>query len=74
MIDGKFLNTACGSPNYASPELLGGNKYVGSLADVWSCGVILFALVTGFLPFDEEQIHKLFKKIKSKFECNQIFI
>jgi serine/threonine protein kinase len=33
---------------------------------VWSCGVILFALICGFLPFDEEQINKLFKKIKSK--------
>ena len=65
MIDGKSLKTSCGSPNYASPEVLSGIQYVGSIADIWSCGIILFALVCGYLPFDEEQIAKLFNKIKS---------
>lgn len=54
IIDGKSLKTSCGSPNYASPEVLSQKAYVGSLSDIWSCGVILFALICGYLPFEDE--------------------
>jgi serine/threonine protein kinase len=61
----KLLETSCGSPHYASPEVVKGLKYNGMEADVWSCGVILFALLTGRLPFDDENIQALLKKVKS---------
>jgi 5'-AMP-activated protein kinase catalytic alpha subunit len=65
MDDGIFLKTSCGSPNYAAPEVISATSYAGPEVDVWSCGVILYALVCGNLPFDDDNIHNLFKKIKS---------
>ncbi|XP_059640834.1 SNF1-related protein kinase catalytic subunit alpha KIN10-like isoform X2 [Cornus florida] len=64
MRDGHFLKTSCGSPNYAAPEVVSGKLYAGPEIDVWSCGVILYALLCGTLPFDDENIPNLFKKIK----------
>lgn len=64
MKDGQFLKTSCGSPNYAAPEVISGNLYAGAEVDVWSCGVILYALLCGSLPFDDENIRALFRKIK----------
>lgn len=64
MTDGQFLKTSCGSPNYAAPEVIAGALYAGPEVDIWSCGVILFALLCGRLPFDEESITSLFDKIK----------
>lgn len=64
MQDGDFLATSCGSPNYAAPEVISGKLYHGPEVDVWSCGVILYALLCGCLPFDEETIPLLFSKIK----------
>lgn len=64
MEDGDFLATSCGSPNYAAPEVISGKLYHGPEVDVWSCGVILYALLCGCLPFDEETIPLLFSKIK----------
>jgi len=64
--DGEFLKTSCGSPNYAAPELLVTDcMYVGTEIDVWSLGVILYAMCCGSLPFDEKNIKNLFDKIKS---------
>lgn len=63
MKDGDFLQTSCGSPNYASPEVISGKLYAGPEVDVWSCGVILYVMLTGKLPFDDEAIPQLFKKI-----------
>jgi len=65
MTDGEFLRTSCGSPNYAAPEVISGKLYAGPEVDVWSCGVILYALLCGTLPFDDEHVPTLFRKIKS---------
>jgi len=61
--DGQLLKTACGSPCYAAPEMIAGHSYVPSLCDLWSCGVILFALVCGYLPFEDQNTATLYKKI-----------
>ena len=59
----ELLQTACGSPCYAAPEMIKGNSYYGPTVDVWSSGIILFAMVCGYLPFEDENTSKLYKKI-----------
>ncbi|XP_016370089.1 serine/threonine-protein kinase BRSK2-like [Sinocyclocheilus rhinocerous] len=59
-----LLETSCGSPHYACPEVIQGEKYDGRKADVWSCGVILFALLVGALPFDDDNLRNLLEKVK----------
>jgi len=64
MHDGHFLKTSCGSPNYAAPEVISGKLYKGPEVDVWSCGIILYVLLCGSFPFDDENTPNLFKKIR----------
>ncbi|KAI9342559.1 kinase-like domain-containing protein [Obelidium mucronatum] len=59
------LKTFCGSPFYASPEMILGKKYVGPEIDIWSMGVILFALLAGKLPFRDSNVKDLYRKITS---------
>ncbi|KAI9487825.1 MAG: kinase-like domain-containing protein [Benjaminiella poitrasii] len=61
---GQMLETSCGSPHYASPEIVNGVPYDGSASDIWSCGIILFALLSGHLPFDDDNIRQLLNKVK----------
>ena len=58
-----FLKTACGSPCYAAPEMIAGKPYKGQSADIWSIGVILYALLCGYLPFEHPNTNVLYKKI-----------
>jgi serine/threonine protein kinase len=59
----ELLQTACGSPCYAAPEMIAGKKYDGLKVDIWSSGVILFAMVCGYLPFEDQNTGELYKKI-----------
>ena len=59
------LKTACGSPCYASPEMIAGKRYNGLDTDIWSIGVILYAMTVGYLPFEDPDTNKLYKKILS---------
>ena len=55
-----LMNTPCGSPCYASPEMISGQKYNGLLIDIWSTGIILFAMICGYLPFEDTNNDILF--------------
>ena len=59
-----LANTPCGSPCYASPECISGKPYDGKTTDVWSCGVILYAMVTGQLPWTKRNQTQLFEQIR----------
>lgn len=65
-----LLHTTCGTPAYVAPEVIGKNGYNGATADIWSCGVILYVLIAGFLPFQDENIMAMYKKIhRGDFKC-----
>lgn len=61
--EGETLKTACGSPCYAAPEMVSGKRYNGLYTDIWSCGIILYAMICGFLPFEDPNTHSLYQKI-----------
>ena len=60
----RFLQTACGTPSYAPPEMLEGLQYNGEASDIWSCGIILYAMLCGTLPFTESKEEIIVRKIK----------
>ena len=60
----EMLSSACGSPSYAAPEMLYGKKHSASPIDIWSCGIVLYAMICGYLPFDDPDYNILYKKIK----------
>lgn len=62
---GCLLETSCGSPQYVAPEVILGESYAGPVADVWSLGVVLYAMTTGGLPFDDDNLQRLTSKITS---------
>ncbi|KAJ3432512.1 cbl-interacting protein kinase [Anaeramoeba flamelloides] len=59
------LQTACGTPNYVAPEVITGEGYDGQAADIWSCGIILFVFLAGYLPMDDPSLEVLFEMIKN---------
>ncbi|GAA6011209.1 hypothetical protein JCM11491_006757 [Sporobolomyces phaffii] len=63
-LEGHRLTTSCGSPHYAAPEVIQGTPYEGELADVWSAGVVLFAMIARRLPFDNRDVPELLRTIK----------
>lgn len=61
---GEKLKTPCGSPCYAAPEMIKGLQYRGLDVDIWSTGIILYTMVYGYLPFEDEDTPELYRKIK----------
>ncbi|XP_022724241.1 CBL-interacting serine/threonine-protein kinase 12-like [Durio zibethinus] len=71
--DGLF-HTFCGTPAYVAPEVLARKGYDAAKVDIWSCGVILFVLMAGYLPFHDRNIMAMYKKIyKGEFRCPRWF-
>lgn len=59
----RLLETPCGSPHYVAPEVITKTHYRGDLADIWSCGVILYIFLTGVLPWDDSDVDRVLQKV-----------
>jgi len=71
--DGLF-HTFCGTPAYVAPEVLARKGYDGAKVDIWSCGVVLFVLMAGYLPFHDRNVMAMYKKIyRGEFRCPRWF-
>ncbi|XP_010922709.1 CBL-interacting protein kinase 18 [Elaeis guineensis] len=69
-----LLHTTCGTPAYVAPEVINRKGYDGAKADIWSCGVILFVLLAGYLPFHDSNLMEMYRKIgKGEFKCPSWF-
>ncbi|KAK9706801.1 hypothetical protein RND81_07G152100 [Saponaria officinalis] len=69
-----LLHTTCGTPAYVAPEVINKRGYDGAKADIWSCGVVLYVLLAGFLPFHDTNLMELYRKIsKGEFKCPSWF-
>ncbi|CAI0397521.1 unnamed protein product [Linum tenue] len=69
-----LLHTMCGTPTYIAPEVISRKGYDGAKADVWSCGVILFVLMAGYMPFHDSNILAMYRKIcKADYSCPPCF-
>ncbi|XP_020587203.1 CBL-interacting serine/threonine-protein kinase 20-like [Phalaenopsis equestris] len=69
-----LLHTTCGTPAYVAPEVVKKHGYDGAKADIWSCGVVLFVLLAGFLPFNDSNLIEMYRKIsKAEFRCPNWF-
>ncbi|GAV77171.1 Pkinase domain-containing protein/NAF domain-containing protein [Cephalotus follicularis] len=65
-----LLHTLCGTPAYVAPEVLAKKGYDGAKVDIWSCGVILYVLIAGYLPFNHTNIMVMYRKIyNGEFRC-----
>ncbi|KAG6504779.1 hypothetical protein ZIOFF_037126 [Zingiber officinale] len=68
--DDGLLHTACGTPAYVAPEVLRKKGYDGAKADLWSCGIILFVMLAGYLPFQDDNLITMYQKIhRADFRC-----
>ncbi|KAK4436459.1 CBL-interacting protein kinase [Sesamum alatum] len=69
-----LLHTTCGTPAYVAPEVIGRKGYDGAKADIWSCGVILFVLLSGYLPFHDPNLIEMYRKIsRAEYKCPPSF-
>ncbi|KAG2262908.1 hypothetical protein Bca52824_069987 [Brassica carinata] len=69
-----LLHTTCGTPAYVAPEVINRKGYDGTKADVWSCGVVLFVLLAGYLPFHDSNLMEMYRKIgRADFKCPSWF-
>ncbi|PKU83265.1 CBL-interacting protein kinase 18-like [Dendrobium catenatum] len=70
-----LLHTACGTPAYVAPEVINRKGYDGAKADLWSCGVILFVFMAGYLPFHDPNLMEMYRKIgNAEFKCPNWFL